>query len=64
MKDAAQKPFPEPLAYSINGAMCATSLGRSRIYELISEGKLVKKKLGRRTVITAVSLRALIDGAS
>ena len=64
MKDAAQRPIPEPLAYSINGAMVATSLGRSRIYEFIAEGRLTKKKLGRRTIITAASLRALIDGAA
>ena len=49
----------EPLAYSIKGAMAATSLGRARLYQLIKEGKLESRKLGRRTVILADSLRRL-----
>lgn len=54
-------PLPEPLAYSIKGAVAASSLSRPRLYQLIREGKLETRKLGRRTVILAESLRRLIE---
>ncbi|MBA4767510.1 MAG: helix-turn-helix domain-containing protein [Porphyrobacter sp.] len=52
----------EPLAYSINEACRVSSLGRTRIYQLIGEGKLDVRKIGKRTLILAASLRALING--
>lgn len=52
---------PEPLAYSIRDAVAVSSLSRPRIYQLIKEGKLESRKLGRRTVILADSLRDLIE---
>lgn len=53
---------PEPLAYSIKEACRASSLGRTRLYQLIAEGRLEARKVGKRTIIPAASLRALIDG--
>ena len=41
--------------------MAATSLGRARLYQLIKEGKLESRKMGRRTVILADSLRQLVE---
>lgn len=55
---------PEPLSYTIQGAMGATGLGRSKIYELVREQRLVRIHVGRRALITGESLRALIGGAS
>lgn len=52
---------PEPLAYSVNDAIRATSIGRTRLYQLINEGRLEVRKIGKRTLIPAASLRALID---
>lgn len=52
----------EPLAYSINEACRVSSLGRTRLYQLISEGKLDVRKIGKRTLIPAASLRALVNG--
>jgi hypothetical protein len=52
----------EPLAYSINEACRVSSLGRTRIYQLIGEKRLQVRKIGKRTIIPAASLRALIDG--
>lgn len=52
----------EPLAYSINEACRVSSLGRTRLYELIGEGRLEIRKIGKRTLIPAASLRALIEG--
>lgn len=53
---------PEPLAYSIADACRVSSIGRTRLYQLIGEGRLEARKLGRRTLIPASSLRALIAG--
>ncbi len=52
----------EPLAYSIKEACRVSSLGRTRIYQLIGEGKLDVCRIGKRTLIPAASLRALIIG--
>lgn len=52
--------FHEPLAYSIKDACHATSLGRTRLYELINGGEIEVIKIGRRTLVTAASLRRLI----
>jgi excisionase family DNA binding protein len=56
------KSTPEPLAYSIADACRVTSIGRTRLYTLIAEGQLEVRKIGRRSLIPAASLRALIDG--
>ena len=52
----------EQLAYSINDTAKALSLGRTSIYALIGDGRLVAFKLGRRTLVKADSIRGLIDG--
>lgn len=54
----------EPLAYSVSEACRVSSLGRTRIYQLIGEGRLEVRKIGKRTLIPAASLRALIEGQS
>lgn len=53
---------PLPLAYSIKEACHVSTLGRTRIYQLINEGRLETRKIGKRTLIPAASLRALILG--
>ena len=50
----------EPLAYSVPQAMRVTSVGRTNIYKLISEGKLEVRRIGRRTLIPAFSLQNLL----
>jgi excisionase family DNA binding protein len=54
----------DTIAVSINDAARALGLGRTSIYSLINEGKLEARKLGRRTLVTTVSIRLLIDGAA
>lgn len=54
----------EPLSYTIAGAMEATGLGRSTLYNLMGEGTLSKLKVGRRTLIRADSIRALIGAGA
>ena len=50
-----------PLALSVDEACQASRLGRTRIYELINNGRLKSIKLGRRRLIHAESLYLLIQ---
>ncbi|MEZ5713421.1 MAG: helix-turn-helix domain-containing protein [Sphingobium sp.] len=52
----------EPLAYSIKEASRATSLGRTRLYQLIADGRLEVVKIGNRTLIPARALHKLLEG--
>lgn len=50
-----------PLAYSIADACRLSSLGRTRLYQLISENRIATKKIGNRRLVLAVSLQRLIE---
>ncbi len=52
----------EAVSTSVNDASRALGIGRTKIYELIAQGRLETVKIGRRTLIKAKSIRALIDG--
>lgn len=47
---------PDKLAYSIEEACAATSLGTTKLYALMRQGKISAKAMGRRTVILRDSL--------
>ena len=49
-----------PLAYTIPGAVRASGLARTRVYDLIERGDLAAFKAGRRTMVHAESLRAYL----
>jgi excisionase family DNA binding protein len=51
----------EQLLVSIPDAANALSVGRTTIYELMRSGQLDTRKMGRRRLITAESLRRLVD---
>ncbi|MCD1589684.1 excisionase [Qipengyuania citrea] len=40
--------------------MRATGLGRTKINDLMNDGTLVRKKMGRRTLITVESIERLL----
>lgn len=50
----------EPIAYSIKEACRISSIGKTRLYELINQGCLQVTKVGRRTLVSADSLRQLV----
>jgi len=53
----AAKPLDkDKLAYSINEACAALSLGTSKLYELMRDGKLKAKAEGARTIIPRQSM--------
>jgi hypothetical protein len=55
---------PPKLAYSINEAIAATSIKRTKLYELLADPDcpLRAVRIGGRTLIPAESLHALITG--
>ncbi len=53
----------EPLTTTIQGTRKATGLGTTKIYELIKLGKLKTVKVGRRTLVSTDSIRALVEQA-
>jgi excisionase family DNA binding protein len=50
----------EVVTTTIEGVRKATGLGRTKIFELIKEGRLSTVKVGRRTLVTAESIRRLV----
>ena len=48
------------LAFSIEEAMAATSIGRTKLYEDINSGLLRARKHGRKTLILAEDLAAYL----
>ncbi|MBO9581862.1 MAG: helix-turn-helix domain-containing protein [Sphingobium sp.] len=50
------------LAFTIAEACHAVGIGRSKLYELIGQGRLETRKIGSRTLIPAESLRSLVAG--
>jgi len=53
----------DTLAISINDTARALGLGRTTVYAMIADGRLVAFKLGRRRLVKADSIRQLIESA-
>ncbi len=58
--DLTRIPGPAPLVYSINEACRISSIGRTRLYELINSQQLEVVRIGRRTLVKAQSLHRLL----
>lgn len=50
-----------PITYSIEDAVTASGLARSRLYALMGLGEIETRKIGRRTMILARSLADYIE---
>jgi len=54
--------MPEkPLLCSVEEAGRLLSIGRSRIYELMNDGELDSRKLGKRRLITTASIESFAN---
>lgn len=60
-RNAVTQTTKERLGYSVKEAMHVSSLGRTRLYQLIKNGTLQHVKIGKRTVIKAASLHMLLE---
>ena len=59
MKSAIQ---PDALSYRVKEASRVSGIGVTKLYALMKEGRLEKRKVGGMTLIPASSLRALVEG--
>ena len=50
------------LSLSIEEAMTATGLGRTKLYKIINSGEIKARKIGRRTIILKDDLEAFLAG--
>lgn len=53
--------FREPETVTVRAARAMTSLGTTKIYELLASGDLESCKVGRRRLIRTESIRRLIS---
>ncbi len=53
---------PAPLAVDVKEAARLTSFGKTKIYQMLEDGTLPSKKIGRRRVIPYSALKALVEG--
>lgn len=58
---SASIPFPQRLTCTIAEACEATGLGRTKIYGLISEGRIETVTIGRRRLVLVGSLLKLLE---
>ena len=60
MSDKTRAPT-EPISVRIPEACRLTGIGRSKLYELIAEGRIEVVKVGAITLVPYASLRGLIE---
>jgi excisionase family DNA binding protein len=58
--DLGRIPFAQRVTCTIADACEATGLGRTKIYELIGNGRLVATSVGRRRLVVVASLLTLM----
>jgi excisionase family DNA binding protein len=54
----------EPICVSVAEAMRLLGVGRTKLYDLINSQQIRVVKIGRRTLISMASIRALISDAA
>jgi excisionase family DNA binding protein len=53
---------PAPLAVDVKEAARLTSFGKTKIYEMLADGTLPSRTIGRRRVIPYSALKTLVEG--
>jgi excisionase family DNA binding protein len=56
--------LPKPVSATVDDTCRITGLGRTKIYELIAEGRLKTVAIGRRRLVLYSSIEDLIHGAA
>ena len=54
----------DPIVLTVSNTVKAAGFGKTTTYKLINEGKLTAVKVGRRTLVTVASIKALLGTAS
>ena len=58
----AQSTSLKPLGYRPEQVSQITGLGRTKVFELIGNGTLESRKIGRSRIVLASSVKALLEG--
>ena len=58
--DAAPPPIA-PVGFTVEGAVVASGLGRTKLFAAIKQGQLRARKFGRRTIITRDDLTEFLE---
>jgi len=53
----------QKIAYTVPEALAAIGIGRTNLYKMAAQGKVVMKRVGGRTLVTAASLHRLVEEA-
>jgi len=53
-----------PLAVSVTGTCALTNLGKTKVYELINDGRLDTISIGRRRLVKVDSIYRLLGASS
>jgi hypothetical protein len=48
-------------AYTIHETMSELGIGRTKLYQLIKEGRIIIHKIDKRTIVKAKSVRDFLD---
>jgi excisionase family DNA binding protein len=64
MPEVARRHPPKPVSATIDDTCKITGLGRTKVYELIGEGKLKSVAIGRRRLLLYSSIEELIRGTT
>lgn len=59
---SAEDQTPDRLAYTVKEACAISTLGRTQLYQLLSENRIESRLVGKRRLIIAASLRRFIEG--
>lgn len=51
----------DKISYTVNEAVAASGIGRTKLYDLMRAGELKPAKIGTRTLIRRKDLEALIE---
>ena len=62
LKRISRRNPPIPITKTIDDTCRITGLGRTKIYELIAQGKLKATAVGRRRLVFYASIEALLFG--
>ena len=54
-------PISERLACTVSDACAFSSIGKTKLYELINNGTLATARVGRRRLVVVSSLKALLE---
>jgi excisionase family DNA binding protein len=60
-EEPSTMPFAQRLTCTIDDACEVTGLGRTKLYELIGDRRIVTTTIGRRRLVVVRSLLALLD---